>query len=399
MSRVLAHQYRRAVIAIVVWGAWSGLAFACPICFSGLTVTPGQQIDSAENVVIAAPSSADNLTVVEVIKGTARNGDLIAEDEITPPSIVSMTPDGVAGAGADRVATGTPVLLFHSEVTESWRSLGPIERRYADWLRALARSGSASEAGGVTRAWPLGALGWSDIAADAWPDRISIVAPFLESKQPLVAAIAYGELSRAPYSAMGAVAPFVDVRAVRSWIVDPDLGDRRSAYLLLLGILGGPDDVNFLERRIAEARATHSAQELAATLAALLEIEGKSAFSRVIEDYLVDRQRSLPEVQGALMALSVHGSADAAAVPRRDIVSAYRTFVRARPRMAGFVAADLTDWREWDAVDDFVDVLRLGVVEDPAERFAMTIYISESPDEAAKAALARLSGGTSAGAQ
>jgi hypothetical protein len=76
------------------------------------------------------------------------------------------------------------------------------------------------------------------------------------------------------------------------------------------------------------------------------------------------RQASL-EIEAALLALGVHGGANAA-VPRERVIEAYRFFIRARKPMAGFVAQQLADWEYWDATADYVALLKSDAVKDPA---------------------------------
>jgi hypothetical protein len=100
--------------------------------------------------------------------------------------------------------------------------------------------------------------------------------------------------------------------------------------------------------------------------------------------FFADRQRSLPEIQAALLALSVHGGA-ADTLPRARIIEAYRTFIKARQPMAGFVAMELADWEAWEATPDYIAIIRAKAVKDPAEQFAILSYLQRSPLTAANA--------------
>jgi hypothetical protein len=118
-------------------------------------------------------------------------------------------------------------------------------------------------------------------------------------------------------------------------------------------------------------------------LAADLELRGPSRIAWIEENYLLDHGRTLPEIEAALLALSVHGGANGA-VPRQQVVDAYRKFIRERQPMAGFVVAYLSDWKAWDAVPDYMDVLRSNAVKDPASQFAILVYLRDSPDAEAR---------------
>ena len=89
----------------------------------------------------------------------------------------------------------------------------------------------------------------------------------------------------------------------------------------------------------------------------------------------------------ACPALAVHGDTDGT-VSRERVIEAYRRFIRARPAMAGFVAPELAEWQAWEATGDYAALIAADAVPDPAEEFAILTYLRQSPDPAAKAALA-----------
>ncbi len=128
--------------------------------------------------------------------------------------------------------------------------------------------------------------------------------------------------------------------------------------------------------------------DLSALLAAHLELRGPARLDWVARTYLFDPARGLDAIEAALTALGVHGDADAA-VPRARVVEVYRRFIRERPAMAGFVAADLLRWEEWGATRDYAALLDKGAIADPAGVFAAAAYVRSSPDAAARAQLDR----------
>jgi hypothetical protein len=99
--------------------------------------------------------------------------------------------------------------------------------------------------------------------------------------------------------------------------------------------------------------------------------------------YFADRGRTLPEIQAALLALSVQGGADAA-IPRERVIQAYRVFLKERKAMAGFVAQDLAEWNYWDAGPEFLTLLKSDALPDPASRVAVVAYLMRSPRADAK---------------
>jgi hypothetical protein len=368
--------------------AFVGQAQACAICLSGITITPGQKLDSADQAVIAVPlPSQGQFRVIEVVKGDAAAGEFIIEPGLlasTAEPVMSM--DGpMPGTDVPTVPDGKPLLLVRDRVSQKWTNVGAIDAGSAGWLRELAATNRGDHAP-PARSWPQLALMSSDLSDAEWRERVAVVARRLESAEPLVAEIAYGELARAPYGAMRILKPQLDAARIASWIDDPKLASRRPAYTLLLGIAGGPDDAATIEQRIETALDTRDATNLSALLAADLELRGPSRVDWLEQTYFADRQRTLPEIEAALLALSVHGAADAT-VPRERVVAAYRTFIKVRKPMAGFVAMELADWQAWDATADYVDIIRTKAVKDPAGEFAILNFLKTSPRTAEVAAL------------
>jgi hypothetical protein len=277
------------------------------------------------------------------------------------------------------------LLLVRDDVSEKWTSIGAIDADYAIWLRDLV----ATRRGQQTRParnWQRLALTSSDLSDAEWRERLAVVAPMLESAEPLVAEIAYGELARAPYGAMRILKPQLDAAKIATWLDDPKLVSRHSGYTLLLGIVGGPDDAIGLEQQIDAALSARDATNLSAMLAADLELRGPTRIDWLEQAYFADRQRTLPEIKSALLALSAHGGADGT-VSRSRVVEAYRSFIKLRSPMAGFVAMELADWEAWDLTSDFVDIIRSKAVKDPAGEFAILSYLKRSPLTAKVAAL------------
>ncbi|MBB3564351.1 hypothetical protein FHX06_005715 [Rhizobium sp. BK512] len=367
--------------------AFAGNAEACAICFSGLVVTPGQKLDAADQAVIAAPVDGQGrFRVMEIVKGDGTVGDVVAQSGLSiAVAQAVMSVDGLTVGDAEAAKLDKkPLLLLHDKVSEKWTSLGAISVDFAGWLRQLAQT----KQGAATpkRIWPQLTLTSSYLTDAEWRERIVVVAPQLESPEPLVAEIAYGELSRAPYAVTRLLKPQLDAAKLVTWTNDPTLASRRPAYTLLIGIAGGPGTAVALEQQIDTALKTRDATNLSALLAADLELRGASRVDWLETTFFADRQRTLPEIQAALLALSVHGGADAI-ISRQRVIEAYRYFIKARNPMAGFVATELADWEAWDATPDYVAIVRSKAVRDPAEQFAILSYLKRSPLTTAQAAL------------
>ncbi len=267
---------------------------------------------------------------------------------------------------------------MRNKSSHRWMSLGSTRAAEAGWLRQFAETAPVAGSAGWT--WPGAPLPSSEADKPAWAARLALVAPLLESPDRLSAAIAFGELARAPYAAARSLEGALDPRTVASWL-DHSPPERRSAYLLLLGIVGGPPEEENIGATLTSLAQAGEATDLAAIVAADLELGGPSRLPWIEEAYLGKTPRSLAEIEAVLVALGVQGTADAA-IPRADIVAAYRRFVQVHAAMAGFVATDLGDWRDFSAAKDMEAALRSGAIKDPGSQFAVLSYLKEAPSAA-----------------
>jgi hypothetical protein len=333
-------------------------AQACPICFSGRSVSVGQRIDAADAVVLATPLAASGAyRVVEAIKGDAAAGSLLLSTAPPSPAFV---------------VAGQPLLIVRNRSSQQWSALGSVRRERGGWLRAFVATGPAK--GSVAAVWPRTVDTTADPTDDDWRARLALLAPDLESNEPLVAEIAYGELARTPYRLMRSLSGTRDPGEVLAWLEDDRLSSRRAGYVLLLGLSGGPLAADWIAARIDSLRSRHGIDNLAALLAADLEIRGPSGVARITRAYLTNKSSTLPEIEAALLALSVHGTSGGR-IPRAMVVAAYRSFVVAHPPMAGFVVSDLSDWGSFEAAGAIEAALASGVIRDPSSRQQVSRYL------------------------
>ncbi len=313
--------------------------------------------EAAASAVLALPAEdGTQLKVVEVIRGDAPAGGTIQ-------------PSWVIGLDRAPTASVKPLLLIRARKWQSWANVGAVGVEHVSWLRELAATKPTTA------------------KTDAeWQVETALVLPYLENPEPLVGEIAYGELARAPYSALRSLKGHLDVQALRRWTADPQLAKRHSLYTLLLGIGGGATDAEYIAQRLEAAWKAHDAANLGPMLAASLELSGPSRMAWIDARYMNDRERTIPELQAVLLALGVQGSVNTA-IPRERVIESYRTFIAVHTPLAGFVAQDLAAWNYWDAGSDYVTLLRSDSPQHPASRYAMLSYLKQSPRADAKAAI------------
>ena len=309
--------------------------------------SPAQDLADLSRAVLAIPvADGKSYRVIDVIKGARPEGDRVTD-------VVIREPASLKG--------GKPLLLVRDEAWPMWTSLGTVGAGDAVVLRAVAAKHPA------------------DADLDGWRARVDLLLPHLESAEPLLAEIAYAECAHAPYAALRSAKPRLNASAIRRWLADPRLAQRQPLYLLLLGLAGDRTDAARLEQRLSDASSAHDATNLGSMLAADLELRGPSRMSWIEATYLRDRDRSKAEIDAALLALSVQGNAGGA-IPRERVIEAYRVFMSEHKEIAGLVAQDLASWQYWDAVPDYVALMKSGVRQQYASRAAIVAYLRQSPD-------------------
>ena len=335
----------------------SAAASACPLCLGAFQQTKAQQLVTARQAVLAAPTAdASRFRVVEVVKG----------ERPSSGTIEGGHPRSGPASDAAEPKQGKPLLLVRDDPLLAWVIVGAVGAEHLGWLRRLAGGKPATE-----------------MSPEAWRTRVALIVPHLENSEPLVAELAYGELAAAPYAAMRTAKPSLDAPAVRRWLADPQRVAREPLYLLLLGFAGNAQDAAVLERRLEAAWRSGDATNLGSMLAADLELRGAARMPWIEANYLVDRKRSPAEIKAALLALSVHGNANGALL-RERVIQAYRVFMKARPEIAGYVAQDLAAWQYWEAVPEYVALMKSDLAQQYPSRVAALAYLRQSPSAEAR---------------
>jgi len=326
----------------------SFLAAACPLCLGGLRPSTAQQLVALQHSVLALPSpDGSSYRVVEVIKGERPSGGII---------------EGAAVQVDAAVANGrAPLLLARDDSWPMWISFGAIGAEHAGWLRRLAIGKRALE-----------------MNANEWRGRVALMLPYLENPEPLVGEIAYGEFATAPYAALLTVKSRLAAQKIRKWLADPKLEARQPLYILLLGIAGNGEDAAGIERRLDAAWKSREATNLGSMIAADLQLRGQSRMAWVDAKYLADPKRSTPEIEAALLALSVHGNANGV-IPRERVIQSYWVFMKEHKDIAGYVAQDLAAWQYWDAVPEYAALMKSDLRQQYPSRVAIMAYLRQSP--------------------
>ncbi|MGB8463322.1 MAG: hypothetical protein WCE49_00105 [Terrimicrobiaceae bacterium] len=328
-------------------------ASACPLCLGWGQPSKAQQLVATPQAVLALPTAdPSRFRVIQVIKG----------ERPADGTVEGGYPRSGPAPGDAAPTNSKPLLLVRDDPLPTWVILGAIDTARADWLRALAEGKRAA-----------------DMSPEEWRARVALVVPHLDDPEPLAADLAFAELEAAPYDAMRTAKPHLDAAALRHWLPDPQLAAREPLCLLLLGISGNAQDAAAIEQRLQAAWESGDAANLGSMLAADLELRGAERVAWVESNYLADPKRSPLEIKAALLALSVHGNANGV-VPRERVIESYRMFMKEHPEIAGYVAPDLAAWQYWDAVPDYLALMKSGVRQQYPARLAMLVYLRQSPD-------------------
>lgn len=327
-------------------------ARACPICL-GITIRPpcfAEQIIAAESLVIAR---------------AAGDGTFIVETRLR----------GERPAPGDRLelpgkSIGSRVLLATAAGASTTADLGPYTPALHDFLRIvlpLRRFDPADEAG--------------------WDRQLDLFQPFLAHTDPRVASSAWTCWARAPFAVLRRHRTLPPRATLLSWLDDPTRTGEASLYWSLLGLQADAAVKHRLRESVLTSWKNGNSTHLAAMLDAELSANGKSAVDFIVRHYIGDRDRTLDEIQAALLALRMH-AIDGAAGLHEPVATAFETFVEVRRPLGGLVAADLQTWQRWKASRQFLEMLAAGETIYPPGRPAILAYLAACPDPATADALA-----------
>jgi hypothetical protein len=362
--RAAAHRVRRSFSAVFMLLALlvGPAAVACPIC-SGTApnLTLLQRLINADRALVARPAGGGDFEILASVKAPPGAPDR--------PGARLRKPTFAPGEDAPTRVGAPSVLLLRQSLGGAWIVAGPMPVSAAPDARRL-----------------VGAKRSADMTPADWQARVTQIAPLLEHPVPLLAETAYGEIARAPYAAMRSVRGLARPADLKSWIADPAREPRRALYWLLYGIVAGPAEAREITARVDALGRENGLTDLSSLLAADLEAGGAARRAVLRKRYFEDRARTLPELQEAVLAFTVHADAGDAAL-QRDTAAMFGGMVRTHRALGGLVAADLARWRYWQAVPDYIALLRSRVLH-PVMRQPVLDYLTASGRPEALAAVA-----------
>lgn len=283
--------------------------------------------------------------------------------------------------GTDGLAVGTEVKaslpLFSSEQAKIGQGAVLLTRRghKAEWvIRAPA---SPSHVAFFEEVLTLPKAGSGDLLDEL--GRAIFFARHLHHEDAVLARAGAAELTRLPYPMLRRIRSRLDPEKIRKELGNPASADRYALFHTLLGLCGTDEDRAEIRRRLETMWQGKNWRSLGALLTAKLELEGESVVDEIEERYFRDRERTLPEIEQAILALRVHGDADDG-VGRQRIIVAFRNFLSHREPLASLVIADLTRWQDWESKQVLVGLAERRGDDFPEIRRQVDAYLLLCPN-------------------
>jgi hypothetical protein len=323
--------------------------FVCRVPYQSLL----DKIESGNQVVVARAmdESLSRWQIVRVIKSS----DNLVADQIR----------AVKNSGL--ITPGTMQLLRRAAAGEAWAHLGTIDQEHLAFLTRAVDLSSRR---------PLAASG------DDQQQRLSYFVPFLEHANPQIADSAFHKILNAPYQKVRTLGQHLDPDSLLELIKNPQLArKRRSLYITLLGTCGGQREATLLKQWIDERSASQNSGDLAALLAAHIELNGEETVKFIEDSYIRNRARKLGEIIEAIAALSLHGQAEGT-VSRSRIAASFHLFLDERPPLLEMIIEDCTRWQDWSFAPKVMEIYAGG--KQPWNNAMILRYLADCPLPAAQ---------------
>ena len=355
-NRISAAVFACALALVMVLPANS-----CPFC-SAVALTFTEQIDSSDLVVIASlesePEGADQTQLPRAIfkiNYVLKGEEIMKTDEEFKAVVVSR-----------KIKIGDQFLVMgNGSSAINWTTPQLVSDEVVSYLKKL------------------------DGLAEKGGDRLEFFAGYFEHEESMLAYDAYDEFARAPYDDVKELRGRIDPKQLIGWLEDSEvMRSRKRLYYTLLGVVGGENELAFLEEIITSGDRDKQSG-LDALIACYLTLRGDEGVALIEETFLKNPEAEYIDVFSTISALRFHG-AESDRVSKPRIVEALR-YVLDRPKMADMVIPDLARWEDWSVVDRLVQMFKDSNTDDTRwVRTPIISYLQACPLEEAKAHIAEL---------
>jgi hypothetical protein len=213
--------------------------------------------------------------------------------------------------------------------------------------------------------------------AESGADRLQFFQKYFEDQDPLLAADAYDEFAKAPYSDLVALKDRMPREKLLGWINDKNVTtSRRRLYLCMLSVCGQPADVPMLEALVKnEDRQIRTA--LDAMIGSYLALKGVDGVPLVEDLFLKNNAAEYTDTYSAIMALRFIGQ-ETKSIPRERLIEAMRHML-GRPKLADLIIPDLTRWEDWSVMQQLVNLFKNADEESSWVRVPVVNYLRACP--------------------
>lgn len=231
------------------------------------------------------------------------------------------------------------VLLVQQKPGGDWQSLGPIDEPYEALVRRLL-------AAGETRRGPTAA-----------EQRWQFFLPLFGHSDQRIAELAYLELGRAPYPVIRRLGRTVKRETYAAWLEKPRFVEWRGLAILLSAQSDVATDRQRILTNFEMAERLGSELNLAAWIAAAIEVDPRGTLDQIEAKYLRRADRTPAEWEAVARALSLHGALPESE-QRERIVACYGLLLRHAPQLAPLIARDLRAWQRKEWIEPLTAILQ-----------------------------------------
>ncbi|MEZ6129686.1 MAG: hypothetical protein R3C59_13470 [Planctomycetaceae bacterium] len=373
-------------------------AHGCPFCLA-----PGQtwaeMVAEADVVVLAELQSTDDgstgnapSSIVKVLRVHKGRTHLPTGKLITIPDYI------FADQGATVLLKGSLQDDSRPVVNETFANQTPQQPAAPPVIRKVSAKTS------TTIVWdfsePQSSVAFDYIIQAPTPeipaaDRLIYFAAYLEHRDNLIAADAWGEFANAQYEDIVRVRQSLPVENLRTWIADPDTSpDRLGLYGMLLGLCGDASDVDFLKRQIGQPSTDNVRFGVEGLMGGLLLLAGDDGLTFLEESRLKNSATPTYECFPVIQALQFVWTYEATLFEKDRLRKSVHPLLH-REDVRETVIRDLSRWQDWTAVTVMPDVYEASRQDDPRTvraivGFLMTCRKAPEADPATIAAADRL---------
>ena len=307
------------VLASLLPGVAGPVAWGCPFCPQSLAPSLGEQMASAQVVVVAA------WVELVPVEGSEKKHTRF---EIT--RVLKKHPQGPAKGEAAIVPLERP---GRKGALEIW--FGAVNDGKLSWTYRTTATGSA-----------IPYLEKAPAADVPIARRLEFYAGYLEHQDELLAEDAFREFASADFQDVKAAAASFNAASLREWLLNERIpGARKGLYGLMLGLCGTAEDEAFLKQLI-EPNVDEIRLGIDGVMGGYLYLTAGKGLPFIQQTKIADPNAPFPETYAAMQALRFLWSYGGDRVPREQVLKVVRGLVE-RPAVCDIVINDLARWKDW----------------------------------------------------